>query len=69
MVKPPDHQALIQGQTNWQGEGTAVIDPIWRVADALGHWQYVDRVGQVHAAQALSLEQGLPVMPSNSTLQ
>lgn len=65
----PDHVGFITGKNSWRNGGTAVIDPIWRVAGVDGHWHYVDHNGIVHKSKEIPTESGLPAMPDTVNIQ
>ena len=61
---PPDHDATLKGTDTWTGGGTTVIDPIWRVSAANGHFYYVDHLGQhAHQSKEFMVDPAFPVMP------
>jgi hypothetical protein len=60
---PTDHQAVLAGKTTWTGGGETVIDPIWRVPGADGHYSYVAHSQQVYSAGEIPVASSLPVMP------
>ena len=60
---PSDHMGVIMGTNIWSSGGTAVIDPIWRVPGADGHWHYVDHNGKAHLRGEIPVDPAYPVMP------
>jgi hypothetical protein len=66
---PGDLAGVETGKNNWQGGGTAVIDPIWRVPGADGQWRYVDHNGHAHVSTEIPVDPHYQPMPSAMTTQ
>jgi len=55
--------------TAWHGGGTAITDPIWRVAGEDGAWHYVDHDGHAHLSIELPVDPDYPPMPADTTTE
>jgi hypothetical protein len=66
---PGDLAGVKAGRVHWSAGGTAVIDPIWRVAGENGRWYYVDHAGQVHRSTDLPVDPTYLAMPAATTTQ
>jgi hypothetical protein len=66
---PGDHLGFVTGKYTWNGGGTAVIDPIWRVPGAEGKWHYVDHNGHAHLSTELPLDPNYQSVPATTDTQ
>lgn len=66
---PGDFNGAKIGKNAWNGGGTAVIDPIWRVPGADSQWRYVDHNGLSHMSAELPVDPHFQVMPATTTTQ
>ncbi|HLW02893.1 MAG TPA: hypothetical protein VKT82_29825 [Ktedonobacterales bacterium] len=66
---PADVIGIQQGTNHWNGGGTSVIDPIWRVPGADGLWHYVDHNGQSHPSTDIPVDPSYQPMPASTTIQ
>lgn len=62
---PGDRKGFLQGKNHWNGGGTTVIDPIWRIAGTDGQWHYVDHDGNAHLSTDLPVQTDYLPMPSS----
>ncbi len=66
---PGDLVGLETGKNNWRAGGTTVIDPIWRLPGADGHWHYVDHDGHAHMSTEIPVDPDYAPMPSTTDIQ